>query len=428
MDIRNIIHIAIEIWGSVFCVLAAICMAAGKEEKYLKHKTIVKLLIGSSILGLCDAMAWFYRGNETTTGYYMVRISNYFVFVLFYLYGVFAGEYLLYCLDERKVKLFERPKWFFFCRLACIACIVMFTINLAHPFLYDFDATNHYYRLAFFPISQAVGIVIILVFLFHVFGNVRKLSDEETISCLSLSVLPVMALIVTIAYYGVSLTYLSMMGASVACFVAYCIERAKLNDRRHYELRERETALMMSQVTPHFIFNSLAAIRGQILEDPDEAYDTIGEFARYLRSNLNSKRLETNITLEEELDTTWVYIKLEKLRLGEKLQIDLDVENDQVKVPAMSIQTMVENAIKHGIKPKGEGNILISEREEDGYHVIRVKDDGVGFDIETLPSDGKEHIGVYSTKERIRYSCNGRMEINSAVGEGTEVSFYIPMK
>lgn len=402
-------------------------MLVGKEDKRRKHSIVVRLLVGSSILGICDAMAWFFRGNESTTGYYMVRISNYLVFFLFYIYGLLVADHLMACLYDVKKKFWDCPKWCITCKILCFIGIAMYTTNLAHPFLYTFDDTNHYYRLDLFISSQVVGIITILIFLVVVFENAKKLSDEEVLSNLFLAVLPILSIVIMMAYYGISLTYLSMMLASLACFVEFSIERAKLNDRKYYEIKEQETALMMSQVTPHFIFNSLAAIRSQVLEDPDEAYDTIGEFARFLRSNLNSKRLEGTVSLEEELDSTWVYIKLEKLRFGEKLQVDLDVEDDTFQVPAMSVQTMVENAIKHGIKPKGEGNIWITEREEDGFHVIRIKDDGEGFDVSQAPTDAKEHIGLNSTKERIRYSCKGNVEVKSTIGEGTEIIISIPV-
>lgn len=428
MEIRNIIHIAIELWGSIFCILAAICMVVGKEDKYRKHKTVVKLLICACLLGLGDAMAWFYRGNESEVGYYMVRVSNYVVFVFFYLYGLLASDFLLYCLVDDKATIKKRPTWNIVVRCISILGIWMFTVNVFHPWLYDFDATNHYYRLEWFTISQVIGIVASLIFLFVVFGNIRKLSDEDTISSLSLAVLPVIALIITIAVYGISLTYMSMMGAVMVCFVAYAIERAKINDQKNYELRERETALMMSQVSPHFIYNSLAAIRAQVVDDPDAAYDTIGEFATYLRANLNTKQLEGTISLADELEHVMVYVNLEKLRLGDKLLVECAVENEEIQVPAMCVQTMVENAIKHGIKPKGEGNVWITEHEEQNVYIIYIKDNGVGFDVESATDDGKVHIGMHSVEERVRYMCGGTVEFKSEIGSGTEVKIIIPKK
>lgn len=428
MAINAIVHISVEIWGSLFCVLAMICMAFGKEDRFQKHNTLVKLLGCAAILGVCDALAWAYRGNETHIGYYMVRWSNFLVFILFFVYGFLAADYLIYCLteSEKKIHFLARPVWYRVLLVMSIVGIGMFVSNIFVPWLYDFDATNHYYRLSGFIVTQILGIIIAFICLGAVFRKAKQLSDEDTIACVCLGTMPILSFIIAIFYYGVSLTYIAIIAAVMVSFATYVINKAKVSDQRKYELRERETALMMSQVSPHFVYNSLAAIRSQVLDDPEAAYDTIGEFASFLRSNLNAKRLEEKVTLKNEIETTWVYINLEKLRLGDNLQVDTEIEDENILLPAMTLQPMIENAIRHGIKPKGKGHITISEEKENGFYVIRIKDDGIGFDTTNVNFDGKEHIGMHSVTERIKYMCHGNVEYKSTVDLGTEIKIYIP--
>ena len=118
--------------------------------------------------------------------------------------------------------------------------------------------------------------------------------------------------------------------------------------------------------------SSLNSIIYYIDKDPEIAKDSLVSFSKYLRTNLNMVSLDEMIPFSQEMEHTKVYLSLEKLRFEDKLTVDFDIKDEDYKVPALSIQPMVENAVKHGIRKSasGRGSVKISTREMDDYHVI----------------------------------------------------------
>ena len=121
------------------------------------------------------------------------------------------------------------------------------------------------------------------------------------------------------------------------------------------------------------------------------------------------------------------YLNLEKLRYGEELQVIYDVESTDFTIPALTVQPLVENAVKHGVgKKKNGGVITIVTRETPEDHVITVTDTGVGFDPEKPKQDGQHHLGLKSVRDRLTTMSGGRLEVASVPGQGTTVTISIP--
>ena len=199
------------------------------------------------------------------------------------------------------------------------------------------------------------------------------------------------------------------------------------------ELYEAKVGVMVSQIQPHFMYNALTSIAMLCSEDPDTAQEATVTFAKYLRGNMDSLKQTAPVPFEQELEHLKKYLYIEKLRFDEKLNIVYDIETTDFRLPQLSIQPLVENAVKHGVgmKKKG-GTVTISTREtEEDYRVI-ISDDGVGFDMEEVrkkqetESDGKSHVGMENTRRRLQDMCDGRVEIESTPGEGTIATVILP--
>ena len=199
------------------------------------------------------------------------------------------------------------------------------------------------------------------------------------------------------------------------------------------ELYEAKVGVMVSQIQPHFMYNALTSIAMLCSEDPDTAQEATVTFAKYLRGNMDSLKQTAPVPFEQELEHLKKYLYIEKLRFDEKLNIVYDIEATDFRLPQLSIQPLVENAVKHGVgmKKKG-GTVTISTREtEEDYRVI-ISDDGVGFDMEEVrkkqenESDGKSHVGMENTRRRLQDMCDGRVEIESTPGEGTVATVILP--
>ena len=135
----------------------------------------------------------------------------------------------------------------------------------------------------------------------------------------------------------------------------------------------------------------------------------------------------TPIDFEEELRNVKKYLNLEQMRFDEDLNVLYHIETTDFCVPALSVQPLVENAVKHGICQKEEGGTLIlSTRECEDYYEIIISDDGVGFDPQKKPDDGKLHVGIENVKQRFETMCGGTLTIESRPGEGTKVTVRLP--
>ena len=194
------------------------------------------------------------------------------------------------------------------------------------------------------------------------------------------------------------------------------------------ELYEAKVSVMVSQIQPHFMYNALTSIAMMCQIDPDTAQEATITFAKYLRGNMDSLKQTKPVPFEQELEHLKKYLYIEKLRFGKKLNIEYDIQAENFVLPQLSIQPLVENAVKHGVgmKKKG-GTVTISTRETDTAYEVIISDDGVGFDTAAeKKDDGRSHVGMENILRRVKDMCGGEIRIESTVGEGTKATVILP--
>lgn len=186
------------------------------------------------------------------------------------------------------------------------------------------------------------------------------------------------------------------------------------------ELEEEKSRMMIRQIQPHFIYNVLMSIRYFTKKDPQAAYDMIYDFSQYLRSNIECLIDNRYILWREELEHINAYVRIEEKRYKERLNVIYDVEDEEFYLPPLTVELLVENAIKHGVTQKIEGGTvwIRGGRTENGYQIM-VEDDGVGFDVEVL--DKKASIGLGYIKGQLDMMPGADMRIESRLGQGTKV-------
>ena len=191
------------------------------------------------------------------------------------------------------------------------------------------------------------------------------------------------------------------------------------------ELTESRISTMMSQIRPHFIYNTLGSIEQLCLIDPPKAGSLVHNFAKYLRGNFGELDNPKPILMSQEMEHVHHYISIENVRFPD-MTFSFEMNSEDFHIPALTVQPIVENAIKHGLMklPKG-GTIRVVSYETDTDYCISVVDDGVGFDT-NAPSDERKHLGLRNIRERLKVMVNGTLEIESAVGVGTKVLITIP--
>jgi sensor histidine kinase YesM len=197
-------------------------------------------------------------------------------------------------------------------------------------------------------------------------------------------------------------------------------QAALKNKKLEKELENSRISVMLSQIQPHFLYNSLTSVMDLCDSNPKEAKRAIADFADYLRGNLNSLKTQTPIPFSKEFEHIQKYLKLEKLRFKEELEIDYDIETVDFMLPALSVQPLVENAVKHGVGARpGGGKVRICTMETATEYVVTIEDNGIGFDLNAIKEDGKTHVGLENIQNRLSMMMNAKLEIESQIDVGT---------
>lgn len=193
------------------------------------------------------------------------------------------------------------------------------------------------------------------------------------------------------------------------------------------ELAESRISIMMSQIQPHFLYNSLNTIYHLCGKNPQQAQQAISNFSEYLRGNLDSLKRKTMVPFETELRHTEVYLSLEKMRFEEELCVVYDIQTKDFMIPSLAMQPLVENAVKYGVgQAKEGGTVTITTKEYDDFYEISVEDDGVGYDTKQEVSDERSHIGIENVRKRLWTMCQATLTIDSIIGKGTKAVIKLP--
>ena len=218
--------------------------------------------------------------------------------------------------------------------------------------------------------------------------------------------------------------------------VIYDLTEQQKKDR---EIASLEKQLFMSrlknansQIQPHFLYNTLGSIQEIILMNPKYASDLLGDFTIHLKSCLKAISSDALVPFAEELETIKAYVNIEKMRFGDRLAIQYEVEKDDFLIPPLSIQPIVENAIRHGLYQKGKsvGLLVIRAKDCGSYIIIQVQDNGVGFDVSKYYDDIKngkiDATGLKNIKFRLEKLINASVNIGSVPDLGTTITICIP--
>ena len=199
------------------------------------------------------------------------------------------------------------------------------------------------------------------------------------------------------------------------------VEKMTLNA----QLADSRISTMMSQIRPHFIYNTLGSIEQLCKLDPPKAGELVHNFAKYLRGNFGELDNPKPILMSQEMAHVHHYISIENVRFPD-MTFSFEMKCADFYIPALTVQPIVENAIKHGLmKLSKGGTIRVVSFESDEYYCVSVTDDGVGFDTGAL-LDERAHVGLRNIRERLRVMVGGLLEIDSKPGKGTRVVVKIP--
>ena len=222
----------------------------------------------------------------------------------------------------------------------------------------------------------------------------------------------------------------------LACFLVPAsvqivpVELLLLSDliKRYLEQKEEtaqyRTRIAVLQMRPHFIHNTLTSIYYLIAKDSEKAQQTTRDFSRYLRGNFEAIAQEGTIPFEQELEHTRAYLAVEQACYEGRVFVDFDTPFTSFDILPLTLQPIVENAVKHGMDPDSAPlQISISTRDLGRGAQITVEDNGPGF---TPPDDEGQHIALDNVRERLKAKCGGTLEIEACEAGGTRVTIFVP--
>ena len=288
--------------------------------------------------------------------------------------------------------------------------------------MFFYAENGEYIRSKMMFLSQVYQFIIFSIVFFVAIFN-KRIITREKIAFAFYCILPSFAIILQNIFKGYAIAYASIIISVEVLFFFVNVQKNIDLAKEEEKNKEAQIKIMLSQIKPHFIYNSLSAISTLITVDPEKAQKSLDEFTEYLRINLSSLTETNLIPFSDELRHIETYIALEKMRFNDRIKVIYDIGTTDFMVPPLTIQPLVENAIKHGILKKIEGGVItLTTYESSTSFIIEVKDDGVGFDINKINFDENKHFGLKNISYRISKMCDGDLNISSKIGVGTKIT------
>ena len=424
---------ALEISAAVFTGALLMGSTIGRQYREPRDRMLLALMLINGIMLLCDAPIWYWHYQPNPARIALVKQLSLIVDVLSFVTAALYAYYLTACVA---LKAAVTPRYARTMLALCMLGVVLCAASMFGDLYLWFDGAGVMHYGVLYPYFILFSFVLLAMETVYPLCHIKTLGPGNAVilACYGLIILlaapmqmwleaaPIL-LAVTLALTLVYAVTHGEMGMHVA-------KQKEQLLKAQLEAEQARVNVMLSQIQPHFMFNVLNTIYHLCGMDANRAQQAVGNFSEYLRGNINALRCSEPVPFEVELNNVRSYLDLEKLRFEEELGIVYDVRTMAFMLPMLTLQPIVENAVRHGIcKKPGGGTLEIVVRELDEAFEISVTDDGVGFDPDAQPEDdGREHIGISATKLRLREMCGGTLEIASSPGAGTRAVIQIPRR
>ena len=411
----------VELFAAVVAglLLAACAMEGGYRQRATRYLMAilgihVVLLVGDAAVWVMDCVSGFQIAERV-----LVLLIDFLGYVVLALFTCFSAEYIGHFAPIS-------PKVRRGVVATCATMAVLWAgVTIFSGLAYQF-ADGSYVEGLFYWVGTASAIAILAFNMLLVLRYRKAIGRRAAAVLLTYSILPLIGYALQ-PFWSVTPIYLGSTMALVLCYAVIHVDQSRQLAQQEHELAESRVSIAVSQIQPHFLFNALNSICYLCGSNPKEAQKALREFSDYLRMNIDSIGVTRPVFFLAELDHIKTYLKLEKMRFEDELNIEYDIQVVDFKVPPLSVQPIIENAVKHGVcKKPGGGTVKLSTREREGCFEVVVSDDGVGFDPSVAPDDGREHVGILNVRQRLWTMCNASLAVESEPGCGTTVTIEIP--
>ena len=277
------------------------------------------------------------------------------------------------------------------------------------------------------PLQPILLLPLIAILLLNLMGAVKsrgRLSRKVFFSFL-IAILPMMVALTMQLFADVfPIIDISYVLSALAMFGLILSNQIEQDLMRQREIANQRASIMVLQMRPHFIYNTLMTIYSLCNQDPQKARQVTMDFTDYLRKNFNAVASEKTIPFSAELEHTRAYLAVEQAQHDEMLLVEYDIRFSQFRLPPLTLQPIAENAVKHGMNPyAGPLHVTIRTCRTDTASIIIVEDDGPGFEPAKM---NEPHTALANIRQRLQLMCQGTLEIASGDGGGTTATLTIP--
>ena len=421
------INYVIDLTGLIISVLGIIQVLRSRFLMSRSRQYFLVIFMILIVYAVSDLISWL-TYEKSGTGWLLVSKTGLFLeSVVSCAMIPLLTSFLLYTSGEengRKSRILQINQILF---------LIYFLLLIYTQFsteIYYYDDSGIYHRGPWYPVLLVLPAVMTMLNLRLLWEKRTMLSRQQIIVFFSCFVMPAVSIIIQMLFYGISVI---LLGSSVAAFILLI---SVMNDQTEQYYRQQaensklKTEILLSQIQPHFLFNTLGTI-SHLCTNAPEAKEAILLFSRYLRGNIEVLSNEMLIPFDKETEHARIYLELEKMRFGDSLQVSWDLACTDFMIPSLTLQPLVENAVRYGVRGNADGcgTVQILSRECPDHYEISVIDDGPGFSFSSgQEPESRVHIGIQNVKERLRIICNGELEISSAPDQGTRITIILPKK
>ena len=291
--------------------------------------------------------------------------------------------------------------------------------------IYYITADNVYHRGPLYPVLLVPPALLMLANLIILYKHRAALTKNQSLAFLISILIPLISMIIQMIFFGLLMIIIGTSVSILFLFVIILLEQMSRRIAQREEIASQKASIAVLQMRPHFIYNTLMSIYYLCEQDPKRAQQVTLDFTSYLRRNFTAIAKDGDIPFKEELEHTRAYLAVEKARFTDKLYVEFDTPYTHFRIPPLTLQPIVENAVKHGLDPELEPLYIsvITREKEDGSEII-VEDTGVGF---AAADNSEPHTALGNIQQRLELA-GGSISIMPRSEGGTRVVIFVPDK
>ncbi len=415
MDVKAVFNATVCLLGVLILSIHIVNIIL-KKDRRKDENALLRFFIFTVIHLITYVTFTFIKEVYTSDVFIMTFYTVFYIFnnievVLFYIY---LSRYINS--SNKNMRIIDIISYSLFALFVISDIINIFT------HMYFTSVNGIYTRSKFMIISQGYQFIILATaFVLAVFN--KNLNLREKIAFALYCVLPAISIILQNIFAGYAIAYATLIVSVEILFLFLNVEKNIKLREDEKQLKEANMKIMVSQIQPHFVYNTLSSISTLIPIDPNKAQKALDDFSDYLRMNFSTLTETKLVSFEDELRHIQTYVNLEKMRFNDRLNVIYNIKVSNFSLPPLSVQPLVENAIKHGILKKEEGGtVILKTYETDKAFIVEIIDDGVGFNIDEVDFKNNKHIGLNNVKHRITTMCKGNITFESEINKGTKVT------